>query len=108
MSKVHIQISTGLKEFGGVSENNSYLYAKLIDLRSKRVITDEEYKTLREALRIRSEIKPIKEEINQVVNEEANDDKKWSKGLQYSLKIIDKHINWATKDDAIGKESTND
>ena len=32
----------------------------------------------------------IKAEIQQVVEEEA-DDKRWSRGLHYALKIIDKH-----------------
>lgn len=34
-------------------------------------------------------VKKIKEEIQQVVEEEA-DDKRWSRGLHYALKIIDK------------------
>ena len=33
----------------------------------------------------------IKAEIQQVVEEEA-DDERWSRGLHYALKIIDKHI----------------
>lgn len=33
----------------------------------------------------------IKAEIQQVVEEEA-DDERWSRGLHYALRIIDKHI----------------
>ena len=40
----------------------------------------------------------IKAEIKQVVEEEA-DDKRWSRGLHYALKIIDRHT---------GKERVND
>ena len=35
-------------------------------------------------------IDDIKAEIQQVVEEEA-DDERWSRGLKYALKIIDKH-----------------
>lgn len=37
-----------------------------------------------------SVIEDIKAEIQQVVEEEA-DDERWSRGLHYALKIIDKH-----------------
>ena len=38
----------------------------------------------------KSVIDDIKAEIEQTVNEEA-DEEKWSRGLHYALKIIDKH-----------------
>lgn len=43
-------------------------------------------------------IEDIKAEIQQVVEEEA-DDERWSRGLHYALKIIDKHT---------GKEQMNE
>lgn len=45
-----------------------------------------------------SVIEDIKTEIQQVVEEEA-DDERWSRGLHYALKIIDKYT---------GKERMND
>lgn len=41
---------------------------------------------------IKCNIDDIKAEIQQVVEEEA-DDKRWSRGLHYALKIIDKYIS---------------
>ena len=39
----------------------------------------------------KSVIEDIKAEIEQTVKEEA-DDERWSRGLRYALKIIDRHI----------------
>lgn len=40
---------------------------------------------------IKCDIEDIKRDIEQTVDEEA-DDKKWSRGLNYALCIIDKHL----------------
>jgi len=41
---------------------------------------------------IKCDIEDIKVEIEQIVDEEKADDEKWSRGLYYALKVIDKHI----------------
>lgn len=51
-------------------------------------IMDYEYKKNQDNL----VIEDIKAEIRQTVDEEAADDERWSRGLHYSLCIIDKHI----------------
>ena len=40
---------------------------------------------------IKCDIKDIKAEIEQIANEEI-EEMKWTRGLHYALKIIDKHI----------------
>ena len=39
----------------------------------------------------------VREEINKIYIEEAEHDKRWAKGLKYSLKIIDKHLAGASE-----------
>ena len=50
-------------------------------------------------------IEDIKAEIQQVVEEEA-DDERWSRGLHYALKIIDKHIGKERMNEQTTNEST--
>ena len=40
-----------------------------------------------------SVIEDIKAEITRIAEEESVEDSKWTAGLRYSLKIIDKHIS---------------
>jgi len=65
-------------------------------LRYKGQITEEEYRKLmnikNSERHTQKVIEDIRAEIEQTVNEEAADDKKWSRGLHYALNIIDKHI----------------
>ena len=46
---------------------------------------------------IKCDIEDIKAEIEQIVNEGEEVEKRWSRGLHYALKIIDKHIKGEQK-----------
>lgn len=59
-----------------------YLYADDINAIHEAIKTIDREKCIQDAMT----------EIKEVVNEEKEEDIKWASGLQYSLKIIKKHI----------------
>ena len=76
------------------------LSAKLSGLQHKQYITEDEYKRLREALRIQREIEDIKAETKQAFDDFKDKDSSIANGISMCRHIIDKHIS--------GKESNGD
>ena len=67
------------------------LRAKLSGLRHKGILEDKDYKRLCKALDNENALDKIRAEIEQTADEEQKHDEKWSIGLRYAVKIIDKY-----------------